>query len=103
MQYTNSEIERRISEQIHSDRDRRIMRSRFIDGKTYDELSAEFYLSRRQVARIIAKHKRILTTEQQPEWHEKGTPATLRGCLFFVILRVEGGGENVRVRRQSAV
>ena len=103
MQYTNSEIERKISEQIHSDRDRQLLRRRLIDGKTYDELSAEFYLSRRQVARIISKAKRILTTEQQPEWHEMGTPATLRGCLFFVILGVEGGGENVRIRRQSAV
>ena len=84
MQYTNSEIEKRIAETIHSERDRRLMRRRLIDGRTYDELSAEFYLSRRQVARIIAKAKHILTTEHPPDIrHQKGTPATLRGRPFL--------------------
>ena len=86
---TNSEIERRISENLHSDRDRRLLRRRFIDGQTYDELSVEFFLSRRQVARIIARARNILTTEHPPDKrHEKGTSASLRGCPF---LRYNGG------------
>ena len=86
MQYTNSEIERMIAETIHNERDRNLLRRRLIDGKTYDELSSEFFLSRRQVARIIARAKTTLTTEQ-PERHQKGTPATLRGCLFLFIMK----------------
>ena len=84
MQYTNSEIDRRIAETIHNERDRQLMRRRLIDGRTYDELSAEFFLSRRQVARIIARAWATLITEHPPDRHEKGTPATLRGCPFFV-------------------
>ena len=85
---TNSEIDRRIAEQIHSARDRDLLRRRFMDGQTYDELSAEFFLSRRQVARIIAKAQSILTTEHPPnKRHKKGTPASLRGCPFLFYTR----------------
>lgn len=86
MKHTNSEIERCISEQIHNERDRRLMRRRLIDGRTYDELSAEFFLSRRQVARIIARAKRTLTTEHPPDitarkWHSRG----IAGVPLFVL------------------
>lgn len=82
MEYTNSEIERRIAETIHSERDRRLMRRRLIDGRTYDELSAEFYLSRRQVARIIAKAKHTLTTEHPPDGTKRALPRHCGGALF---------------------
>ena len=49
---TNSELNALITERIHSARDRELLHRRLIDGQTYDELSAEFFLSRRQVARI---------------------------------------------------
>ena len=61
MDYTNSEMANRISEHIHSERNRRLLHRHLIDGLTFDELSAEFFLSRRQVARIIARGKSILT------------------------------------------
>ena len=85
MQYTNSEINRRIAETIHSERDRQLMRRRLIDGRTYDELSAEFFLSRRQVARIIARAKGILTAEHPPDNGTKmALPRHCGGASFFV-------------------
>ena len=87
IELTNSEIDALIAERIHNARDREILRRRLIDGQTYDELSAEFFLSRRQVERIIAKAQSILTTEHPPDRrHRKGTPASLRGCFFYDIL-----------------
>ena len=91
-QYTNSEIERRIAETIHSERDRRLMRRRLIDGRTYDELSVEFFLSRRQVARVIARAKGLLTTEHPPNGTKWALPRHC-GCAFFCfIMRVRKGG-----------
>lgn len=83
MQYTNSEIDRRIAETIHNERDRQIMRRRLIDGRTYDELSTEFFLSRRQVARIIARARSILTTEHPPDNGTKmALPRHCGGAIF---------------------
>ena len=55
MQYTNSEIERKISEQIHSDRDRRIMRMRLVDGLTYERIAEAVEMSPRQVWNIVRR------------------------------------------------
>lgn len=85
MQYTNSEIDRRIAETIHNERDRQLMRRRLIDGRTYDELSAEFYLSRRQVARIIARARSILTPEHPPDNSTKmALPRHCGSACFYV-------------------
>lgn len=64
MQYTNTEIERKISEQIHSDRDRRIMRMRFVDGMTYERIAEAVEMSPRQVYRLVKKCKIIIEPEQ---------------------------------------
>lgn len=53
--YTNSQIRDIIDEHIHSERDRNILKRRFIDGITFDDLSCEFDLSVRQVKNIIYK------------------------------------------------
>ena len=57
----NDRLEQEIDRWIKTERDRAIMRRHLIDGCTYDELSVEFYLSRRQVARVIARATAILT------------------------------------------
>lgn len=57
----NDQLEQEIARWIKTERDRAIMRRHLIDGRTYDELSVEFYLSRRQVARVIAKATAALT------------------------------------------
>ena len=60
MQYTNSEIERKISEQIHSDRDRRIMRMRLVDGYTAERIAEQTSMSTVQIYRIIKKCSKMI-------------------------------------------
>ena len=57
---TNTEIIYRIDEYIHSERDRAILKRRFVDGITYEALAEEFDLSVSQVKRIIYKHEHII-------------------------------------------
>ena len=58
-EYSNSEMSRLIDEYIHSLRDREILKSRFIDGLTFGELSYKYSMSERQVKRIVAKADKI--------------------------------------------
>ena len=44
-----------ISEQIHSERDRKILERRLIDGITFERLAEEFEMSVSQIKRIIWK------------------------------------------------
>ena len=60
MEYTNSQIDKLISEYIHSDRDRRILRRRLIDGVCYDSLAEEFDMSVRWIKAIVKKEKNAL-------------------------------------------
>ena len=59
----NDRLAQEIDRWIKTERDRQLLRRRLIDGRTYDELSVEFFLSRRQVARIIARAKETLKIE----------------------------------------
>lgn len=60
MEYTNSQIDRLINEYIHSERDRKILKRRLIDGICYEPLSEEFELSVKQVRNIINKSEMVL-------------------------------------------
>lgn len=53
--YTNSQIERLIDEYIHSERDRRILKRRLIDGICYEPLAEEFDMSDRHIKRVVYK------------------------------------------------
>ena len=55
MEYTNSQIRALIAEYIHSERDRRILERRLIDGITFDRLAEEFDMSVRQTKSIVYK------------------------------------------------
>ena len=55
--YFNSDISRAIDECIHSERDRAILKRRFIDGIHFEPLAEEFDLSVRQVKNIVHKHE----------------------------------------------
>ncbi len=57
---SNSEISHIIDEWIHSERDRKILKRRFIDGISYERLAEEFNLSDRQVKNIIYKSENLL-------------------------------------------
>jgi DNA-directed RNA polymerase sigma subunit (sigma70/sigma32) len=53
MEYTNSQIREIIGEYIHSERDRKIMERRLIDGITFEKLAEEFDLSVRRTKTIV--------------------------------------------------
>lgn len=60
MEYKNSDIEKVIDEYIHSERDRSILKRRYIDGILIEPLSEEFDLSERQVRNIIYKYEAVI-------------------------------------------
>lgn len=51
--YTNSEIAEAIDEYIHNIKYRYILKSRFIDGLTFDRLAEKYDMSVRQVKNIV--------------------------------------------------
>ena len=55
--YLNSEIIRVIDEVVHSARDRKVLRLRYVDGLTYEQIAEACELSPRYVAKIIHKHE----------------------------------------------
>jgi hypothetical protein len=63
IEYTNSEISYLIDEYIHSERDRKILKRRYIDGQCFEPLAEEFDLSVRQIKNIVYKHETILLKE----------------------------------------
>lgn len=60
MEYTNSRIRELIAEHIHSERDRKILERRLIDGITFERLAEEFELSPRQTRSIVHRSEEIL-------------------------------------------
>lgn len=53
MEYTNSHIIDVIDEHIHNDRNRGILKSRFVDGWTYEHIADHYDMSVRHIKRII--------------------------------------------------
>ena len=60
MEYKNSEIEKIIDEYIHNQRNRVLLKRRYIDGITLEKLSAEFKISVNQVKNIIYKNEDMI-------------------------------------------
>lgn len=54
---STSEISRLIDEWIHSERNRKILKRRLLDGIQYERLAEEFDLSVRQVKTIVYKNQ----------------------------------------------
>lgn len=52
---TNSEIAERISEHVHSERNRQIMRMKLIDGYTYDKIAEIVQLDPRYIRALVRK------------------------------------------------
>ena len=50
---TNSEIDRLISEYIHSQRDREVLHLRLVDGLTYEKIADKMDMSVRQIKNIV--------------------------------------------------
>ena len=60
MEYRNSRIREIIAEHIHSERDRKILERRLIDGITFEKLAEEFDMSVRQIQNIVKKNEFLL-------------------------------------------
>ena len=60
MEYTNSQIRELIAEHIHSERDRKIMERRLIDGIVFEKLAEEFDMSPRQIRNVVHRNESIL-------------------------------------------
>lgn len=58
--YSRTELTEAIDEWILNQRHRAILKSRLIDGLTYDELSEMYYMSPRQIKRIVYKAQETL-------------------------------------------
>jgi len=56
----NSDISNMIDEWIKSERDRKILKRRLIDGICFEPLSDEFQMSVRQIKNIVYKSEKIL-------------------------------------------
>jgi hypothetical protein len=56
----NSEISRLIDEWIKSERDRKILKRRLIDGICFEPLAEDFQMSVRQIKNIVYKSEMIL-------------------------------------------
>ena len=57
---SNSELSTLIDEWISSERDRKILKRRLIDGVCYEPLAEEFGLSARQIKNIVYKSEEKL-------------------------------------------
>lgn len=57
---SNEELAGLINSWIKSERDRKILYRRLIDGMTYDELAEEFCLSYDRVKKIVYKQQKII-------------------------------------------
>lgn len=67
MQYnlTNSELSEMINEYIHSERNRRIMRMKLIDGLTYERIAEIVEMSPRHVKRIVKMSMESIMPERR--------------------------------------
>lgn len=57
MKYYNSDIERIIDEVIHNKTVRNMLKDKYIDGLTYNELAGKYGYSLRQAERIVYKYQ----------------------------------------------
>lgn len=55
---TANDIIELIDQRVLNERDRKLLRRRYIDGITYEQLAEEFDLSRIQVCNIVYKYQK---------------------------------------------
>jgi len=66
MEYENSKLEHIIDEYIHSERDRAILKRRFIDDIHFEPLAEEFGLSVRRTKGIVHKYEYLIFAKLSP-------------------------------------
>ena len=62
---SNTEIINLINEYIHSERDRKLMQRRYVDGVRFEPLSEEFDLSTVHTKRIIYKQTETICNQMR--------------------------------------
>lgn len=60
MGLTVRELTEIIDQRVFSERDRQILKRRWIDDISYDDLAEEFYLSVERLKKIVKSHKEAL-------------------------------------------
>ena len=55
---TANDIIELIDQRILNERDRKLLRRRYLDGITYEQLAEEFDISRTQVCNIVYKYQK---------------------------------------------
>lgn len=60
MGLTVRELTEIIEQRVFSERDRQILKRRWIDDVSYDDLAEEFYLSVERLKKIVKSHKEAL-------------------------------------------
>ena len=55
---TANDIIELIDQRILNERDRKLLRRRYLDGITYEQIAEEFDLSRTQVCNIVYKYQK---------------------------------------------
>lgn len=55
---TANDIIELIDQRVLNERDRKLLRRRYIDGITYEQIAEEFDLSRTQVCNIVYKYQK---------------------------------------------
>lgn len=60
MEFKNSDLVIVINDYVHSERDRNVLKRRYVDGIKFEPLAEEFDLSVRQVKNIIYKHEKSI-------------------------------------------
>lgn len=63
MKISCSQLEEMIDEWIFSERDRKILKRKLIDGLTYEAIAEEFDMSARQINNIVKKSRQQLNIE----------------------------------------
>lgn len=64
-EYSNSEISNIIDEYIHNALYRDILKSRYIDGMTYEAIASKYDRTTRQISNIIYKNEKIIFDKLQ--------------------------------------
>ena len=64
-EYTNSQISHIIDEYIHNALYRNILKSRYIDGMTYEAIAEKYDRTTRQISNIIYKNEKIIFDKLQ--------------------------------------
>lgn len=72
MKYYNSQISYVIDEIVHSERDRKVLKRRYMDNISYPSLEDEFRLTERQLKRIVKKYDAELWSTVR-KLHDNGT------------------------------